>query len=367
MVSYLLDEFRRERADAADSRTRYRMRRTLLLLLLFLPLPASPAAATTEPYTGEIAVADQSAHERARAVPLALEQVLQKLSGLRQFDDRPMVEPALERAASILLSYYYRNVELPQADGSTMQELRLVARFAPAEVDGIARALELPLWRPDRPPLLTWLVVDDGVDRRIMPVEFRYVLDFMADAAARRGLSLVWPEPGPEGEWAVDPQLLWGGYTEDLETRAGQGVMIAAARREGAQWGVRINLGYRGQYWAWRMEDYDLQAAMIAAVHEAIDQVAAANTIAATDLGSWEATLTVSGLRGADDYQRCLAYLQGLSVVAGVDVTAAQPGTVTFRLALSATPRHLEESLAGDGVLEWQETAARYHLLEPSR
>jgi hypothetical protein len=339
------------------------MKIILFLALLVFLSPAALQAAPVELHFGEVPVADQGPAERERALPQALRQVLQKLSGLRSFEAYPLLEPALEQASGMLVSYYYRNAPVPLADGSEASELRLVARFSPAAVNELARSLQLPLWQPQRPELLTWLIVDDGVDRRIMPVEFQYVRDSMADAAAQRGLPLKWPEPGPEGEWDVDPQILWGGYTEDLETPENEGVMIAAARREGAQWGVRVNLGYRGQYWAWRVEDFDLQAAMSTALHDAVDQVAAANTIAATDLGSWEQTLTVAGLRGAADYQRCLAYLQSISVVDAVDIVSAQPGVVTFRLALNALPRHLEESLGKGGVLEWQASETRYRLL----
>lgn len=339
------------------------MRRIVLLFLFATLLPAGLAAAPAERYAGEVPVADKSAAERERALPLALEQVLQKLTGLAGFEAYPEVGPALEGAPAILVTYYYRMAGFTMADGGRAEQLRLVARFAPAEVDALVRSLGLPLWQPERPELLTWLVVDDGVDRRIWPVEFMYVRDSMADVAALRGLPLRWPEPGPEGEWDVDTQLLWGGYTEDIAVEGDTGVMIAAARREGVNWGVRVNLSYQGEHRAWRLEDQDLQAAMIAAMHAAVDQVAAANTIAAADLGSWEQTLAVSGLRGAADYQRCLGYLQGLSVVEQVDVVSAQPGSVTFRLALSALPRYLENALAAGKVLEPVADGAGYRLV----
>jgi hypothetical protein len=209
---------------------------------------------------------------------------------------------------------------------------------------------------------MTWLVVDDGLDRRVLPIEFRYVQDSMADVAAARGLPLRWPEPAADGTWDVDLQLLWGGYTEELDVPEGEGVMIAAARREGADWGVRINLEYEGRNWAWRVDDPDLEVAMNVALNQAIDQIAAANSIAATDLGSWEQVLNVSGLAGAGDYQRCLGYLQGLSVVDRVDVVSARPGEVSFRLGLNALPRYLEEALQSGNVLEWVDGATDYRM-----
>jgi hypothetical protein len=175
------------------------MRKILLSCLFVLAVPASPAAAQVELYTGEAVVVDQGADERARALPLALAQVLGKLSGLAQFADRPLVEPALGRAPSILLSYHYRNVAVPQADGGEAEELRLVARFAQAEVDELARALQLPLWQPERPALVTWLIIDDDGERRILPVEFTDVRESMTDVAAGRGLPVEWPGPARTG------------------------------------------------------------------------------------------------------------------------------------------------------------------------
>jgi hypothetical protein len=314
-------------------------------------------------YVGEAAVADQGGAERERALPLALENVLQKLSGLRQFDDFPLVYPALERAPDMLLSYHYSKAELTLADGSEVEELRLVAHFAESAVDEMARALQLPLWQPQRRPLTAWLIVDDGLDRRIMPVEFGYTHQSMEDVARRRGLPLQWPSPDAEGIYPVDEQILWGGYTEDLAASRDEGVLIAAARREGPEWGLRINVGYLGQHWTWRLNDIDLQAALTEGMQQAIDQVAAVNTIAASDLGSWQQEVTVSGLGNAEDYRRCLNYLQNISVVEDVAVIAAQPGTVTFRLMLSALPRYFEESIDAGSVLERSAAEGRYVLV----
>ncbi|HEY5647745.1 MAG TPA: DUF2066 domain-containing protein [Pseudomonadales bacterium] len=333
-------------------------------MLALFPVPADAAERRpVELYTGEVPVSDQGEAERQRALPLALEQVMQKLTGLRRFDDNPLVHLSLERAPEILLSYYYRNVRYPLADGSQASELRLLARFSKPAVDEMARTLQLPLWQPDRKPVVMWLVVDTGVDRRIMPVEYAYLEHALSDIAQRRGLPLEWPEPGPEGEYAVDLSLLWGGYIEDLAVAAGEGVMIAAARREGLEWSVRLNLGFEGRHQAWRLRDIDLQAALAEGLEAAVDQVAALGTISASDIGSWSEDLVVSGLNGPDDYRRCLNYLQQISIVDDVAVLSARPGGVTFRLGLSALPDYLHRSLDSDGVLERSESGEAYELV----
>jgi hypothetical protein len=363
MLSYLLDEFRHERALHAASRACLFMRTILLLVILILAPLACRADALADLYVGEAPVADQGGAERQRALPLALENVLQKLSGLRSFDDYALLNPALEQAPDLLLSYHYENAEMTLADGSETEELRLVARFAESAVDEMARALQLPLWQPQRQPLTAWLIIDDGQARRIMPVEFGYTQQSMEDVARRRGLPLQWPSPDADGAYSVDEQILWGGYTEDLAASRNEGVLIAAARREGPEWGLRINVGYLGQHWTWRLNDIDLQAALTEGVQQAVDQIAAVNTIAASDLGRWQQEVTVSGLGGAEDYRRCFNYFQSISVVEEVAVIAAQPGTVKFRLMLSALPRYLEEALEAGDVLERSAVAGRYVLL----
>ena len=364
MVSYLLHKFRHGPALAIAIDPRCQMKKFLLICALFLTPFACRVEAAVDLYQGEVAVADQGSAERDRALPKALEHVPRKLSGLRQFDDYPEVQPALARAPELVLSYYYRRVLSTLPDGSEAEELRLVARFAETAVDEMARELQLPLWQPQRRPLLAWLIVDNGLDRRIMPVEFDYTRQSMEAVGEQRGLPLEWPSPDAEGAYAVDEQILWGGYTEDLMAAQGAGVLIAAARREGPEWGVRINLGYQGQHWSWRLSDLDLQAALVAGTEQAIDQIATVNTIVASDLGSWQQELTVTGLRDAGSYGRCLRYLQSMSLVDGVAVVAAQPGAVTFRLSLNALPRYLEEAFDSGSVLKRTDTEGNYVLVE---
>ena len=337
--------------------------RTLILILLLASLPFTCTQAdTVDLYSGEAAVENKDAGEKRRALPSALGNVLRKYSGLRSFDEYPQVEPALAIASSIVLSFHYRNARVVTVDGSEGEELRLVARFSESEVDKLATQLQLPLWQPQRDPTDVWVVVDNGVDRSIMPVEFAYVWDAMGDVAASRGLPVRWPEPDAEGMYLVDAQLLWGGYTEDLGIGPGRGTMILAARREGPEWGVRSNLSYGGQNWTWRVQDTDLQAALIESMHQAVDQVATANTIAASDLGIWLHELSVTGMTNENDYMRCLAYLQQLSVVNDVSVVSAKPGSVAFMIELNALPQYFEDALINGQFLELGEDHRSYTL-----
>lgn len=208
--------------------------------------------------------------------------------------------------------------------------------------------------------MVFWVVVDNGLDRRIMPVEYDYVWKSIDSVAQQRGLPLKWPAPDADGKFDVDDQLLWGGYTEDLVMEAGTGVMIAAARREGLEWSIRMNVSYGGENWTWRIQDIDLQTALIEGAHQSIDLIASTHAIAPADLGIWNHQIEVSGVNSAAQYERCLAYLQELSIVNQVAVVSARQNRIVFNLELSAVPTYLQEVLADGGVLETGEDAESY-------
>jgi hypothetical protein len=338
------------------------MIRILLITLLVAVVPVHTFADDAGLYTGAVAVTGQGAAERREALPQALAHVLRKLSGTRDLESVPGFAEALQGASSLLVTFYYQTVEQPLPDGAVREELRLLARFSETGVDALLRQLRLPVWPPQRSATEIWLVIDDGDGRRIMPAEFDYLRFALDDAADLRGLPLRWPQPDEEGMYPVDLQLLWGGYTEDLASPRGDGVLILTAGREGPVWNLRANLGYRHQNWSWRRQDYDLQAGLLATLDAAIDQVAATSAIAAGDLGAWSYDLTVAGLRGAADYEACLGWLQGLSIVERVGVRTAAPGQVTFRLDLNAMPRYLEDAIANGRLLEYDPEQEHYRM-----
>ena len=333
------------------------------LFSLLAPFSALQAD-TPNLYLGSVPVSDQSVGEQSRAMPLALAQVLQKLTGLRNFEQFPEVEPAVQDARSLAITFYYRNKELTLPDGAKGEELRLLAEFSRPAVDALVQSLGLPIWKPERRPLTVWFVVDDGIDRRILPIEFEYAWERMIDVSEARGMPVLRPQPDAEGNYPVDLQLLWGGYTEDLAATGPVDALLIAARREGPEWNVRMNMEYMGKMWSWRVRDIDIQDSLEEGMHRAIDDIAAMNSIVAADQGHWSFGITVTGLRTANDYDRCLSYLQGVSLVDHVRVTSAGPAQVHFDLNLNALPDYFVRALASDGVLA-ESTAEGEYLLLP--
>ena len=256
----------------------------LLLIFITLHLSAAIAVADENLYSGEVVVPSQSESDRKQAIPEALIQVLQKLSGKREMPISPALDEALINADKLLLSFRYKNVDRAGPDGTTGQELHLDTRFMQSEVDTIVQQAGLPRWQQERPSVQIWVVIDDGNSRELKPVEFTYAWESLEDVAAMRGLPVSWPELDEEEAQLVDMRLVWGGYTDYLVERGdpADGLAIIAARREGPLWTLRWNVANGEQRWSWSNSDQELMFALAQGVHQMTDQLAASNAIAAS-------------------------------------------------------------------------------------
>jgi hypothetical protein len=325
----------------------------ILLIIITLQFSVTHALADIDLYSGEVFVSSQSQADRDAAIPDALIQVLQKLSGQRELPVSPMLNELLNDASRLLRSYRYTTVDLTAGDGSITEELRLVAQFMQPGVDQIVRQAGLPRWRRERPEVQLWVVLDDGLNRQLKPLEYGYTWESVEQIAAMRGLPVSWPELDEEEIQLVDMRLVWGGFTDYLVERGApeDGVAIIAARRVGPQWTVRWNLASGSQSWVWQTSDVSLVYAVAEGTHQMVDKIALANTIAASDQGVWTIDVSIGEVNSANAYVRCLEYLQNLSLVNAVEITAADPGRVHFRLQLNASKEHLADAFRQGSVL----------------
>ena len=103
--------------------------------------------------------------------------------------------------------------------------------------------------------------------------------------------------------------------------------------------------------------------ALVDGLHQLTNLIAARDAIAPSAQGNWQFELLVNGLLDADDYARCLAYLQGLSVVDEVNIVEVWPGEVRFVLELNALPQYLEKEIEKNGILVAGPADERYTLV----
>lgn len=334
----------------------------ILLIIFMVFLTSAKVLADVDLYAGEVVVTSQSEADRDEAIPQALIQVLQKLSGLREMPVSPALDDALSNASGLLQSIRYTNIERFGPDGVASPELHLIASFMQPEVDLLVQQAGLPRWQQERPSVQIWVVIDDGRNRDLKPVEFDYAWVAMEDLATTRGLPLSWPDLDEEELQLIDMRLVWGGFTDYLIERGAprDGVAIIAARREGPEWNLRWNFTDDDTNWSWRSSDQELMFALAEGVHQLADQIAATNAISASEQVQTSVEVVIGGLLGANDYVRCLDYLENLSLVAKVDVLGAEPGRVNFRLQLNAASEYLTEAFNRGSVLSPGRTGSEF-------
>lgn len=325
-----------------------------LLLTLFLLLSYTvQAVATIDLYSGEVVVASQDEADRKDAIPEALIRVFQKLSGKRELSPSAVLDEALLNAERLMVSFRYRNVDRLGPDGAIARELRLVVQFLQPEVDKLVHEIGLQRWPQQRPAVQIWVVVDDGRSRGLKPLEYEYAWGVMEDVAMSRGLPISWPEMDEEEAQLVDTGLLWGGFTDYLIEKGapGDGVAIVSARRDGPQWTLGWSLTAGDQNWRWRNDDQELMLALSNGIHKMADQMSEASAIPASQQGQWSTDITITGLSSANDYIRCLEYLQNITLVTAIEVLAAEPGQLHLRMQINASPEFLTEFFNRDSVL----------------
>ncbi|GEM_PF-901254 len=337
---------------------------TLAFALVF-----SVSAMAVDLYSGVAEVPGQGDAERRAATPDALVNVLQKQSGQWDIPLDPALEAALADPDNMLVAYQYREDRIPRPGDVTEEKLMLVASFVPAAVDRLVREMQLPRWRPQRAPVVVWVVVDDGGRRQLMPVEYSDAWSSMKRIADLRGLPLAWPELDQELAQSLDLQLLWGGYTDQLvaANAATDGIVIVAARREGREWNVRWNWEDGETSAGWRTGSTDLSQALVEGTHQLVDHVARANSIGPAGLVATQTQLRVTGLESADEYASVLGYLENLGLVDDLRVRGAGRDGVDFELALNADSTYLEQAFKNDSVLEPGPREGEYRLRRPER
>ena len=87
------------------------MKTILLPILTILLLTGLSLVRADDLYVGSVPVENQSPAARDGAFPRALMQVLEKLSGMRDLDQNQEVVDAVEYARSLVISFYYEQVE----------------------------------------------------------------------------------------------------------------------------------------------------------------------------------------------------------------------------------------------------------------
>ena len=183
------------------------MRYLIAFLLLILSIP-SHAVQLEGLYSASVVVADQSQAVRNAAMNEVLKKVVQKVSGRRQELDNPSLQAALSNVGSYVEQFQYKTLEEETAS------YRLTISFQKSALDNVLQQFSVPIWGKNRPEILLWLAVDDGVRRYILADE--QVAESVLSAAADSGLPITLPLFDLDDQRALSFNDVWAGFSDQV-------------------------------------------------------------------------------------------------------------------------------------------------------
>lgn len=304
------------------------------------------------PYRADVLVSDRATETRQSATRQGMADVLVRISGRQDVHREPAIAKALEKPVSYLLQFSYQLSEekLNEDDPQNAQRLRL--EFDGDALQALLRKHQLPLWPLDRPSTLLWLVGQSRGEPSVQSwsaetPEGKALLR----AAQRRGVPLQEPLNDLEDKINAPADKLW--YLDE-------GVLNAAARRyqsEAVQV-IRYSQTSSG-YWrgSWlimhegRSQLFDgqaktLDALLAQAIDELADGYAERYAIQGSAAGSHSWVLDVEGVKSFADYQRLLAYTEGMTLVRRVQALSMDGETLRLKLNTDGSIDQLKQSLA---------------------
>lgn len=345
---------------------------TCLILLAFGLLALAPVRAAEVPGLYAAAVPVQSrddVSERQRAFRSALEEVLVKLTGRADIAAQPALAEALRNAQSYVESFSYRSVSpsseaaVDETRGSRQDSVQLVLEtgFYRSRIETLLESVRIPLWPPNRPDTLLWLVVQDASGERSLASNGGpggTWLTQLDEVAQHKGLPLLLPVLDLEDRLALRPELLWSFDLDALRSASAryQVESILALRLTplpGGQVFARAVHVFRDQVLELDAVEVPAQGfledsiAMVAAelsAHYAILLSGVSTSASTQNL----AQLVVSGIDNVDAYASLLNYLNRLTVVQSVQVREVAGDRIVLDLATGGQLRQLIEVLALD-------------------
>jgi hypothetical protein len=342
-------------------------------LLLFLALFPSMVSALPVAglYSHEVEVASQSDAERTLAFREALEAVLLKVTGEKQWLENSALQQALENAQSYVEAINPRTETLTVENPAVAQASDIGLANIPATIqvqqdyvnvvfarDLIDRLLAnaaIPLWDSNRPSVLVWMALqNDAGERSLLSNETNpEIVSFMQEFAKQRGLPIIFPVLDFEDRQNLSADMIWS-----LDDRA----ITGASQRYGADSVLSGRLHFTASgdlvgLWQFIFQDQievfdSFDTDLKNYIHEPLDRItsklASHFSIVASLSGNEKVRLRVEGVSDLAAYSELLSYLTSLVLVENVGVSKLQGENLELELTLQGDQVQLYELISLD-------------------
>jgi len=314
-----------------------------------------PVAAVTVPglYNVEVPVEGSSARDLAGGYAEGLRQVMIRVSGSRDVLALDGIEPLLDNAESLLLSYQVR-----RDDG----EFRLEMNFGAVAVNRALASVSAPVWGANRPLTLAWVAVEDRGNRVLVvapdasepaDVTAEQWRQAMLAAARERGLPVEFPPAGLERDRGLLSDL-WGQFTDRIREASGDlshdALALIRISRSSGQWRA-----------GWIVDGMDMAGSEQTLVSENPEQIArdivgrwadayaSRYAVSAGEVGEQpRVDMVLEGITSLADYGGVNKALQGLAPVTSVGVSRVRGERLTAEVTFTGELDQLREYIALD-------------------
>jgi hypothetical protein len=324
------------------------MKRVLTFILGVALACSAFAAEKANLYAAEVAVTGQSSAERERALPLALQQVLVKVSGDAHVLESKPVQSALTQAEKWVLAYRYAMVD---------SKLFLHVKFDPQAVDGLLTQAGETVWQDARSPLLIWLEYSSEAGNTIIGSEATGGWPALVQQqAGLRGVSLLLPAMDLADQEHITSKAIEKPDLELIRKASARYsspmILVGRLLQKGpANWQASWTLLQNQQSSDWVGTGADPQTVFITGVNKAIDTLAAAekNQIKSSDKQS--ISIIVTNVNTIKAYADVSKYLSALFSVSDVKPQSVNADRAVFVLNVAGGARALQQMVGRDDVL----------------
>lgn len=308
----------------------------LFMLLAGMAVP-SHALVVRDLYEAEVLVTEESNAALRSGARSGLMQVLIRTSGTTDVETNELILGSMRSPETYYYQYSFESTPRTLMVNEEEVPARLLRiQFEPSAIAGLLRSAGFPVWGSNRPSVLLWIAVGDGLERRILTEDDMGPLaDSLRKHARLRGLPLLFPLMDLEDAGSISTAEIWGaflGRIDDASIRYNPDSILSA----------RIRRDARGRWegnWAWRIDgDWQVLDTSATTPEELasgmIDHLAneLGERYALTSARS-QVVLTVEAVGDLKSYAAVARYLESLSPVLSSNVTRVDGDVVEFELA----------------------------------
>ena len=326
----------------------------IVFVVIFCSLP-SFATEVNDLYRAKADLLSQSKTDKDNAISAAMEKVLIKIAGNKEFLSDPVIQKELQHH-----SRYMTRFNFSREDGVN----KLVATFDENKIKKIFMDNNIPLWGSLRPLVLVWIVNNDGSFKTIVAENENSALhDVVFAAAEEKGLPIVLPLMDLTDAQNIQASDLWGRFMSPIknasERYAPEKIAIIRMTQQ-----TNVLQSKQVDWYMFDTNNNNIETGsniqgenetelLQQAITDITENIASTYALS-TDINH-EMLIEVDGINSLTTFVDVTRFLDKLSAVTDVQLVKAKGSVRTFKLAFMGTQESLFNTLSLNDNLKIQE------------